>query len=55
MKYDKNICIVPGCNGRISVKKHKLCKPHVQRLYTTGSVGHSKVKKRKVHRPFSVL
>lgn len=49
MKKEKEVCIVKECGNPISIKKHKLCKPHANQLYRDGVVQAKRVRKNKKH------
>jgi len=48
-----NKCVVAGCTRVAAVKKHQLCKAHLNRFYRTGEVGKGKILKKKIHTPYT--
>ena len=44
-------CVVPECQRKIFIKKHKLCKTHAHRLYQFGDPG-GPILNRKKHKPY---
>ncbi len=50
MSHEK--CIADGCNREIFVKKHQLCRTHVNQLYMKGTITNSAIKSRKQLKPF---
>lgn len=50
-----NKCLAEGCNRKVQVKKHALCRAHAERFYTGREVNED-IRKRKKNRkiePFS--
>ena len=45
-------CTVVGCDRKIEIKKHKLCRTHYMRYKIKGSVGEGKIQKRIVLKPY---
>jgi hypothetical protein len=44
-------CAVAGCDRKMAVVKHKLCKAHANRYYCTGKLGTGIVPKKKRYKP----
>jgi hypothetical protein len=51
---NKNKCIVPGCMREIAIKKHRMCKAHVNRMYEHGDPGDAYIHPRKLHNPYRI-
>lgn len=50
---DNKKCRVNGCDRKIAVVKHGLCKAHANRYYWNGHPGTGEILKRKRHAPFN--
>jgi hypothetical protein len=50
----KETCIIKNCKRPMRIKKHGLCKPHLERYYKYGTVDPSPIRELKRHKPFDL-
>lgn len=48
----KSTCLIKGCPAPVAVRKHGLCRVHVQRFYRTGVPGPALIRRHRALAPF---